>query len=82
MRVVGPCPTVIPGVVGWCDGAGKMSKHPPAPTASAVGPCPTVIQIVGRPGTGSLPRPSHHPSLPPPPGTGFGWLVALGFTAL
>ena len=35
----------------------KMSKEPPpAPTASAVGPCPTVIQIVGRPGTGSLPR--------------------------
>ena len=34
----------------------KMSKYPPpAPTASAVGPCPTVIQIVGRPGTGSLP---------------------------
>ena len=28
---------------------------PPAPTASAIGPCPTVIQIVGRPGTGSLP---------------------------
>ena len=34
----------------------KMSiQPPPAPTASAVGPCPTVIQIVGRPGTGSLP---------------------------
>ena len=34
-----------------------MSEQPPpAPTASAVGPCPTVIQIVGRPGTGSLPR--------------------------
>ena len=33
-----------------------MSKQPPpAPTASAVGPCPTVMQIVGRPGTGSLP---------------------------
>ena len=33
----------------------KMSKQPPpAPTASAVGPCPTIIQIVGRPGTGSL----------------------------
>ena len=33
----------------------KMSKQPPpAPTASAVGPCPTAIQIVGRPGTGSL----------------------------
>ena len=33
-----------------------MSKQPPpAPTTSAVGPCPTVIQIVGRPGTGSLP---------------------------
>ena len=33
-----------------------MSKQPPpAPTASAVSPCPTVIQIVGRPGTGSLP---------------------------
>ena len=34
-----------------------MSKQPPpAPTASAVGPCPTLIQIVGRPGTGSLPN--------------------------
>ena len=33
----------------------KMSKQPPpAPTASKIGPCPTVIQIVGRPGTGSL----------------------------
>ena len=43
----------------------KMSKQPPpAPTASAVGPCPTVIQIVGRPGTGSLPctiAPPDHP---------------------
>ena len=42
-----------------------MSKQtPPAPTASAVGPCPTIIQIVGRPGTGSLPRtiaPPDHP---------------------
>ena len=33
----------------------KISKQPPpAPTASAIGPCPTGIQIVGRPGTGSL----------------------------
>ena len=44
----------------------KMSKQPPpAPTASAVGPCPTVIQIVGRPGTGSLPStiaPPDHPT--------------------
>ena len=43
----------------------KMCKQPPAaPTASAVGPCPTVIQIVGRPGTGSLPStlaPPDHP---------------------
>ena len=40
-----------------------MSKQsPPAPTASAVGPCPTVIQIVGRPGTGSLPS-----TIAPPP---------------
>ena len=43
----------------------KMSKQlPPAPTASTVGPCPTVIQIVGRPGTGSLPStiaPPDHP---------------------
>ena len=42
-----------------------MSKQPPpAPTASAVGPCPTLIQIVGRPGTGSLPStiaPPDHP---------------------
>ena len=45
----------------------KMSKQPPpALTASAVGPCPTIIQIVGRPGTGSLPTtiaPPDHPSL-------------------
>ena len=34
-----------------------MSKQPPpAPTASAIGPCPTITQIVGRPGTGSLPK--------------------------
>ena len=43
----------------------KMSKQPPpAPTASAEGPCPTIIQIVGRPGTGSLPStiaPPDHP---------------------
>ena len=43
----------------------KMSKQPrPAPTASATGPCPTMIQIVGRPGSGSLPRtiaPPDHP---------------------
>ena len=56
-----------------------MSKQPPpASTASAVGPCPTEIQIVGRPGTGSLPAPSHHPT------THFtrGWLVVLGLMAL
>ena len=45
-----------------------MSKQPPpALTASAVGPCPTVIQIVGRPGTGSLPStiaPPDHPLMP------------------
>ena len=37
----------------------KMSKPPPppsAPSASTIGPCSTTIQIVGRPGTGSLPR--------------------------
>ena len=35
----------------------KMCKHPTsAPTASAIGPCLTFIQIVGRPGTGSLPK--------------------------
>ena len=43
----------------------KMSKQPPpAPTASAVGPCPTVIQIVGRPGTGSLPSTIAPPDYP------------------
>ena len=45
-----------------------MSKQPPpAPTVSAVGPCPTIIQIVGRPGTGSLPStiaPPDHPLRP------------------
>ena len=63
----------------------KMSKQPPpAPTASAVGPCPTVIQIVGRPGTGSLPStiaPPDHPSLQVQI-RDFGWLVVLGLTAL
>ena len=44
----------------------KMSKQPPpAPTASVVGPCPTVIQIVGRPGTGSLPSTIAPPDHPP-----------------
>ena len=42
-----------------------MSKQPlPAPTASAIGPCPSIIRIVGRPGTGGLPRtiaPPDHP---------------------
>ena len=48
------------GKKGWMRV--KMSKQlPPAPTASAVGPCPTVIQIVGRPGTGSL-----HSTIAPP----------------
>ena len=43
----------------------KMSKQPPpAPTASAVGPCPTVIQIVGRPGTRSLPSTNAPPDHP------------------
>ena len=43
----------------------KMSKQPPpAPTASAVGPCPTEIQIVGRPGTGSLPSTIAPPTTP------------------
>ena len=42
-----------------------MSKQPTsAPTASAVGPCPTVIQIVGRPGTGSLPSTIATPATP------------------
>ena len=45
-----------------------MSKQPPsAPTPSAIGPCPTIIQIVGRPGTRSLPRaiaPPDHPRQP------------------
>ena len=44
----------------------KMSKQPPpAPSASAVGPCPTVIQIVGSPGTGSLPSTIAPPDHPP-----------------
>ena len=43
----------------------KMSEQPPAaPTTSTKDPCPIVIQIVGRPGTGSLPStiaPPDHP---------------------
>ena len=43
----------------------KMSKPPPpAPTESAIGPCPTEIQIVGRPGTGSLPSTIAPPDRP------------------
>ena len=38
---------------------------PPAPTTSAVGPCPTAIQIVGRPGTVSLPSTIAPPDHPP-----------------
>ena len=44
---------------------GIMSKQPPpAPIASAIGPCPTNIQIVGHPGTGSLPRTIAPPTTP------------------
>ena len=46
------------------DESKNVQTTPPAPTTSAVGPCPTVIQIVGRPGTGSLPStiaPPDHP---------------------
>ena len=39
------------------DESKNVQTTPTAPTASAVGPCPTVTQIVGRPGTGSLPTP-------------------------
>ena len=43
-----------------------MSKQPPpAPTSSAIGPCPTIIQIVGRPGTGSLISTIAPPDPPP-----------------
>ena len=44
----------------------NVQTTPLAPTARAISPCPTIIQIVGRPGTGSLPRtiaPPDHPSL-------------------
>ena len=48
-----------------------MSKQPPPPptppAATAIGPCPTIIEIVGCPGTGSLPRtiaPPDHPYWP------------------
>ena len=37
------------------DESKNVQATPPAPTASAVGLYPTVTQIVGRPGTGSLP---------------------------
>ena len=49
----------------------KMSKQPPpAPTTSAVCPCLTVIQIVGRPGTRSLPS----TIAPPDPTPYSGWM--------
>ena len=42
-----------------------MSKQPPpAPTASAIGSCPTIVQIVGRLGTGTLPRTIASPDQP------------------
>ena len=48
-----------------------MSKQPPpATTASAADLCPTVIKIVGRPGTGSLPR-----AIAPPGGWSGGAMV-------
>ena len=34
----------------------NVQTIPPVPAASTVGPRPTIIQIVGRPGTGGLPR--------------------------
>ena len=43
-----------------------MSEQPSTPTASAEGPCPTVIQIVGRPGTGSLSSTTAAPDHPIP----------------
>ena len=65
-------------------------QPPPAPTASAVGPCSTVIQIVGRPGTESLPSTIAQPDHPravrniengTSSAEAFGWLVVLGLTA-
>ena len=47
------------------DESKNVQTTPPAPTVSAVGPCPTVIQIVGRPGTGSLPSTIAPPDHPP-----------------
>ena len=41
-----------------------MSKQPPPAPTTSIGPCPTIIQIIGRPSTGSLPGPSHHPTTP------------------
>ena len=56
-----------------------MSKQPPpAPTASAVGPCPTLIQIVGRPGTGSLPSTIAPPDHPLEPVKIFSFLKEIG----
>ena len=47
------------------DESKNVQTTPPAPTTSAVGPCPTAIQIVGRPGTGSLPSTIAPPDHPP-----------------
>ena len=41
------------------------TQPPPAPSASTVGPCPTVFQLVGRPGTESLPSTFTPPDHPP-----------------
>ena len=73
--VLGPFETVFQSISRHLPERGRKRKEkidesknvqttPAAPTASAVGPCPTIIQIVGRPGTGSLPStiaPPDHP---------------------
>ena len=73
--VLRPFETVFQSISGRLPKRGRKRKEridesknvqttPPAPTANAVGPCPTVIQMVGRPGTGSLPStiaPPDHP---------------------
>ena len=61
---IGPSPKERENKGERIDESKNVQTTPPAPTASALGPCPTVIQIVGRPGTGSLPSTIAQPDHP------------------
>ena len=43
--VVGPCPTVIQGVVGWCDGAGSTYSAGASYNLDTVGQGPIALAV-------------------------------------